>query len=256
MKNSILLVLFFITSFTFGQSINDYKAVIIPMKYDFQKSENQYRLQTKSKVNLESAGMKGFYAMESIPAEYNERCNLLTLDVIEEKIFLATKLSLVFKDCSGKIIYQSPPGKSKEKDYEMAYTDAMNNAFQFVNELNYEYNGGSANANSLSTSESSTNVVSTSNTSAVVAATPIATNEVKTIASSNQILYAQATNYGYQLINSEPKVIMKIYKTSNPASFMAKKEEVQGLLISKEGNWFFEYYQNDQLVSEKINVKF
>ncbi len=70
------------------------------------------------------------------------------------------------------------------------------------------------------------------------------------------LLYAQPTSYGYQLIDSEPKVVMKVYKTSNPASFMAKKGDVQGALVSKENQWFFEYYQNDKLVSEKIDVKF
>jgi hypothetical protein len=70
------------------------------------------------------------------------------------------------------------------------------------------------------------------------------------------LLYAQPTSYGYQLIDSEPKVVMKVYKTSNPASYMATKGSVQGALVSKDNQWFFEYYQNDQLISEKIEVKF
>jgi hypothetical protein len=37
---------------------------------------------------------------------------------------------------------------------------------------------------------------------------------------------------------------------------MAKKGDVQGALVSKEDQWFFEYYQNDKLISEKIEVKF
>jgi hypothetical protein len=49
---------------------------------------------------------------------------------------------------------------------------------------------------------------------------------------------------------------MKVYKTSNPASYMAKKGDLQGALVSKDNQWFFEYYQNDKLVSEKIDVKF
>jgi hypothetical protein len=58
------------------------------------------------------------------------------------------------------------------------------------------------------------------------------------------------------LIDSEPKVVMKVYKTSNPASYMAKKGEVQGALVSKDNQWFFEYYQNGILISEKVEVKF
>jgi hypothetical protein len=47
-----------------------------------------------------------------------------------------------------------------------------------------------------------------------------------------------------------------VYKTSNPASYMAAKGSVQGVLVSKDNQWFFEHYQGDKLISEKINVKF
>jgi uncharacterized UPF0160 family protein len=255
MKNCILFLLLFIANYSFSQSINDYKAVIIPMKYDFQKSENQYRLQTKTKVNLASAGMVGFYFVESTPAEYNDRCKLLYLDVVEDKAFLTTKLSVLFKDCNGTIIYQSPNGKSKEKGFEDAYTEALVEAFKYVTKLEYAYNGGNANTSANATS----NVVAVP-TTVVAVATPVvnvAVSASNTTAENNlNVLYAQPTSYGYQLIDSEPKVIMKIYKTSNPSSFIAKKEAIQGTLITKDNQWFFEYYQNDQLISEKINVKF
>ena len=75
----------------FSQSVYDYKAVIIPLKYDFLKSENQYRLQTLTKVNLVKAGFQAFYSNESIPAEFNDRCSLIYVDVKNEKAFLCTR---------------------------------------------------------------------------------------------------------------------------------------------------------------------
>ncbi|TDD96273.1 hypothetical protein [Flavobacterium cellulosilyticum] len=252
MKNSLLFLICFIASNCFSQSINDYKAVIIPVKYEFQKSENQYRLQTKTKSYLQTAGMTGFYAIETIPAEFNDRCKLLYIDVVEDKAFLTTKVFLLFKDCNGKIIYQSPAGKSKEKQFDSAYTEALNEAFKFVADLNYKYNGGSSNTSSITTTYSAS--------TAAVAASPVlnvpVTTENATAESNLNVLYAQSTTYGYQLIDSEPKVIMKLYKTSNPSSFMAVKGTIQGVLVAKENQWFFEYYQNDQLISEKISVKF
>lgn len=260
MKNTILFLFFCVASFGFAQSINDYKAVIIPMKFSFQKEENQYRLQTKTKVNLELAGMTGFYAVESIPAEFKDRCDLLYFDVVDEKAFLATKLSIVFKDCSGKVIYQSPIGKSKEKEFDATYTEAMNEAFKFVNELNYKYNGGSSNTSSIATaySPSKAEIVSSSPVSLVAAQVvnePVNTGSAVSDTAVD-VLFAQPTSYGYQLIDNEPKVVMKLYKSSNPSSFMAKKGDIQGVFISKGNQWFFEYYQNDNLISEKINVKF
>ena len=49
---------------------------------------------------------------------------------------------------------------------------------------------------------------------------------------------------------------MKLLKTSRQDSFIAIKDGVQGSLNAKDNGWYYEYYQNDKLVSEKISVKF
>ena len=66
MKKRILFLLLFVVSYGFSQSINDYKSVIIPLKFDFLKSENQYRLATLSKFNLNKAGFEAYYTNETI----------------------------------------------------------------------------------------------------------------------------------------------------------------------------------------------
>ncbi|MDD5152159.1 MAG: hypothetical protein PHC28_17055 [Flavobacterium sp.] len=256
MKTRFLFLMLFIASYSFSQSVNDYKAVIIPMKYDFLREENQYRLQTITKINLQKAGFRSFYVNESIPAEFKDRCNLLSVDVKKENAFLATKLSIIFKDCYGVVIYQSAIGKSREKEWGLAYYEALNDAFKSVYDLNYKYNGNTNTGTKSAVVSESTPLVSTP-AAAVVVPINKETNEPKTTENTSaNLLYAQPTSYGYQLINSEPKVVMKVYKTSNPASFMAIKGSVQGVLVSKENQWFFEYYQNDQLFSEKVEVKF
>ena len=102
MKNIFLTLFLLFASYSFAQSVNDYKAVIIPMKYDFQKSENQYRLQTITKINLQKAGFKAFYATEAIPAEVTDRCSLLYFDVKKDNGFLVTKLFVTFHKHSQK----------------------------------------------------------------------------------------------------------------------------------------------------------
>jgi hypothetical protein len=252
----------FIASYGFSQTVNDYKAVIIPMRYEFQKSDNQYRLQTLTKVDLHKAGFQAFYANEAIPEEFNDRCELLYVDLKKENAFLVTKLYITFKDCYGKIIFQSPIGKSREKEFEVAYADALNQAFLSVYDLQYKYNGTKAGSKAAPMSAAATSVPVVSAPAAVIsaAAVPAAKNEASDLKISENkstgMLYAQPTSYGYQLIDSEPKVVMKVYKTSNPASYMATKGSVQGVLVSKENQWFFEYYQGDKLISEKIDVKF
>jgi hypothetical protein len=272
MKTRILLLLLFIASYSFSQSVNDYKGVIIPMKYDFLKTENQYRLQTITKMNLQKAGFQAFYSNEQIPADFTDRCSLLYVDVKKDNAFLISKLYVVLKDCYGAIVFQSAIGKSREKEFETAYADALNQAFISVYALNYKYNGNtnfSPKSGIVSQSVPVAVPPAVSVTPAVVvpevvvpavavsAPVSVAKNEPKISEGTiSNMLYAQPTSYGYQLIDSEPKVVMKVYKTSNPASFMATKGSFQGVLVSKDNQWFFEYYQNDKLISEKIEVKF
>jgi hypothetical protein len=134
----------FISSYSFSQSVNDYKAVIIPTKYVLQKSDNQYRLQTLTKMNLQKAGFQAFYNNEQIPVELSDRCSLLYIDVIKENAFLVTKLFITFKDCNNTIVFQSAIGKSREKEFEKTYVEALNEAFKSVYALRYKYNGGAS----------------------------------------------------------------------------------------------------------------
>jgi hypothetical protein len=231
--------------------VNDYKAIIIPLKYDFQKEENQYRLQTLTKFNLTKAGFQAFYSNESITLELNDRCKLLTVDLKKESGFLVTKLIVVFKDCYGVEIFKSEVGKSREKQFEEAYKEALNNAFVSIYALEYKDNPNL---------EEKLAIIPEITTQVVNSIIPIKTTKSdpnKVLENSDAtLLYAQPTSYGYQLIDIEPKVVMKVFKTSNPVSFMATKGSVQGILVAKDNQWFFEYYQNDLLISEMINVKF
>ncbi|MEZ0184515.1 hypothetical protein AB9T89_19890 [Flavobacterium oncorhynchi] len=248
MKLKVLLTLLLCSVLGFSQSINDYKAVIIPLKYDFIKTDNQYRLATMTKTNLVKAGFQAFYVNEEIPAGFSDRCDLLYIDVKRDNAFLVTKLFIEFKDCYGKVIYTSETGRSKEKDYELAYKESLEDAFKSVNALHYKYSGKSA---APVSNKAQTVVAATPLVPAVqIAATPAAD------VSDPNLLYAQPMENGYQLIDKTPKVVMKLLKTSRPDSFIAIKNGVQGSLNAKDNQWYFEYYQNDKLVSEKVSVKF
>lgn len=251
MKLKFLFLLLLISSYGFSQSVNDYAAVMIPLKYEFQKSDNQYRLNTLTKFNLQKAGFTAYYVNENIPTDIN-RCSFLTVDVVRDNAFLTTKLYVVFRDCYGKEVYKSEVGKSKEKEFEVAYSEALNMAFTSVYALHYKYNGkvAAANQNTVVASPAVAPLAVAAVSTAAAVVTPAAD------LSDPNLLYAQPTENGYQLIDKTPKVVMKLLKTSRPDSFIAIKDGIQGTLNAKDNQWFFEYYQNDKLVSEKISVKF
>ncbi|TDE29220.1 hypothetical protein E0I61_08620 [Flavobacterium ranwuense] len=254
MKKQFLLLLLLAVSYSYSQSVNDYKAVIVPLKYDFLNGENQYRLSTLTKFNLNKVGFVAFYSKETIPGEYSNRCDLLYVDVVKESGFLTTKLYITMKDCNDKIIFQSAVGRSKEKEYQVAYTEALNEAFQSVYDLQYKYSGiSTAKVQSAIQPE----VVKPATASVTVVKTAVSEPVVGiALLTDSNLLYAQPTATGFQLIDSTPKVIMKLFKTSQPNSFIAIKDTVQGSLILKDNQWYFEYYQNDKLISEKVAVKF
>lgn len=255
MKIRILFLLFFVTGHSFSQSVNDYKAVIVPLKFEFLKSDNQYRLATISKFNLGKAGFQAYYSNEALSNEDVDRCSLLDFDVIKDRSFLTTKLYVVLKDCYGKIIFQSETGVSKEKDFELAYREALNEAFASVYALNYKYIGPIKEVNGA-------NKTSLSDGSFVVRPHGVLRTEKKVpvvteaLIQDTGFLYAQPIVSGFQLVDTTPKVVMKVYKTSNAGCFIAEKDNDNGVLISKEGQWYFEYYRNDKLFSEIIAVKF
>ena len=255
MKSKFLFLLVFVSSYSFSQSVNDYSAVIVPVKYDFIKNENQYRLCTLTKFNLVKAGFEAFYTNETIPKEYSDRCSILNIDVIKENGFLITKLYVILKDCNGKVVFKSQVGKSREKDFEIAYTEALNLAFESVYALHYKY-AGSPVANNLSPVA----VIPPAATVSAIAVVPTPVLAVNTasngVAQEGTVLFAQPIKNGFQLIDTTPKVVMKVYKTTNPALYLVIKESNQGVLIQKDNQWFFEYYQKDVLMSEKIEVKF
>ncbi|WP_432442334.1 hypothetical protein [Flavobacterium tyrosinilyticum] len=249
MRIKILLTAILCSVVGFAQSINDYKAVIIPLKYEFMKTDNQYRLATLSKQNLTKGGFEAFYSNEQLPEGYTDRCQVLYMDVIRDNAFLVTKLIIQFKDCFGQVVFTSEAGKSREKEYEIAYKEALDNAFKSVYALHYKYSGNPV-ANSKTSAPVKAAVATT------VVATPVSTASSPDLKDPN-LLYAQPTESGYQLIDKTPKVVMKLLKTSQPNVYIAIKDNVQGSLILKEdGQWYFESYQNDKLVSEKIVVKF
>ena len=273
MKNFFQFLVLFFAINSFSQSVNDYKAVIVPLRFEFMKTDNQYRLATISKFNLTKAGFIAFYSNESISSEYNNRCSLLYFDVVKEKAFLATKLHVFLNDCNGKSIFISESAYTKEKDTQLAYTEVLNKAFESIYSLQYKYNGGMSLDRITSQSETRTMPSATVITPVVSAVVPVVAVPVAAIIPTKvvekkvveakiqevqipNLLYAQATATGFQLIDSTPKVVMKLLKTSQENSFIAIKGTIQGSLILKDNQWYFEYYQNDKFISEKIDVKF
>lgn len=224
-------------------SINNYKYVLVPARFEFLKADNEYGLNTLTKSLLEDVGFTAFLTSEVLPADIAaNRCNALKAEVTEKKKFLTTGLILVLKDCLGNTIYKGEEGKSREKEWQAAYSDALRKAFISLNAAQYKFDSTAA-AQPIA-------AVAGPAPATVTPATPAMVTE------SKDMLYAQANANGYQLIDITPKKVMTLLKTSQQDSFIADDGVSKGIVFRKNGEWFFEYYKDDKLVSQKLNIKF
>ena len=70
------------------------------------------------------------------------------------------------------------------------------------------------------------------------------------------IWYAQEIPNGFQLVDSSPKVRLRIYHTQKEGIFLAKGEDYEGVVYNDQGSWYLDYYLNGELVHQVLNIKF
>jgi len=226
----------------FAQSFNDYKYLIVPEKFEFLSENNKFNMNALTKMMFEKYGFQVYYPGQQLPDELAlDRCKAMYADVINQSGLLSTTLVIVLKDCSGKVLFTSQKGTSKEKSHQKAYYAALREASQSIGELNYKYSGKETGSPSTKAAQ---NIPA-----AQQAATPVTIN-------NDNVLFAQPIANGYQLVDGTPKIVLKIYKTSQQDSYTAVSDSKNGVVFKRGNDWIFEYYQNDKLISEKLNIKF
>ena len=125
----------------FGQSPADpYKYVIIPKKFDFLRKENQYRVNSQTKYLFEQNGFTTLIAGEEYPADLVANpCLGARANVIDESNSFTTKLRVSLINCLNQEVYTSEQGRSKEKEFNKTYSEALKMAFESIAALKYQY---------------------------------------------------------------------------------------------------------------------
>lgn len=120
--------------------LNAFKYIIIPRKYDFLKTENQYRLNTITKHLFDKAGYLTLIQGNEYPDDVIANpCIAATANVIDESKAFTTKVRVELKNCYDKVVYTSEQGTSKIKEYDKTYRDALEKSFVSIQELDYVY---------------------------------------------------------------------------------------------------------------------
>ena len=268
------------TSSVFSQTtLNNYKYIIIPKKYGFLKSDDQFQLNSLTKFLFNKYGFEALMEGETYPDDLNaNRCLALTTDVIKDSGFLKTKLQIELRNCNGLTVYTSQEGESREKDYSKAYAEALRNAFKELQIMNYKYvpSGKTSEITVQETNnqtevskeiaqlraeiqnlkqEKETQASPVSVVNDLQQATENSNTHVASLAENNSgVLYAQAIDNGFQLVDSSPKVIYKIKNTSMENMFLV--EGRNATLYKKDNQWIMEYYEDNILKQDVLNIKF
>ncbi len=281
------LTVLFVISSTFAQyNLNEYKYVIVPKKYEFLKKANQYRLNELTEFLFNKYGFETLMEGDTYPEDLvRNRCLALKSDVTKDSGLFKTKLNVELKDCNDQIIYTTQTGESREKEYSKAYNEALRDAFKSFETINYKYvpkkndvavetkvevNNTNAVVNEIQQLKEEIQALKAKKETEVVAEVPqmkvveeeiIETPAKKEMpkvsqpeSSGSDVLYAQAINNGFQLVDSSPKVVYKIKKTSLENVFLV--EGINGTLLNKDGQWILEYYENGSLKQKSLNIKF
>ena len=279
-----LFVFLFVITVSFGfsqEDLNKYKYMIIPKKFDAFKKENQYKTSTLVKYLFSNNGFNAVYD-DALPEDLKaNRCLGLKVSVDNRSSMFTTKTALVLKDCNSQEVLHTIIGNSKEKEYESAYREALTEAFGTIKALDYKYSPDKKKKKAMAdnvkgikevpqpknkTDERVVKQVATPENQMYKSAEPVV-SKIKKEGSvgkkkeinernSRNILYAQKITNGYQLVDSTPEICLKIYHTSAPNVFTVIHDEDNGVVFKKEGKWYLEYYLDDVLKTEELNIKF
>ncbi|MEX6690940.1 hypothetical protein QTN47_25750 [Danxiaibacter flavus] len=253
---AILLALSFAITARSQNTINSYRYVLVPQKFDFLRSDDQYGVNTYTKLLLQGVGFNAFLTNEVLPPEVAaNKCNALKAEIVEKKKFLTTVLTLLLKDCQGNVIFKSGEGKSSAKEWAVAYSEALQNAFASLKAAQYKYDSTKA-IQPMETAASAVPPASVAATASPVPSAGVVAGTAAVTVESNNVLYAQLSPNGYQLVDTTPKKVMTLLKTSQQDIFIADDGVLKGIVFRKNNEWFFEYYKNDKLESLKLNIKF
>ena len=123
---TVLCFCFFTNGYT-QKTLSNYSYIVIPEQYDFLSEKDKYQINSLTKFLFNKYGFHAFFENE-LPENFII-CDGLKADVIKVRAVLYTKLQIVINDCHGNEVYRSAEGRSKIKEFNKVFNDALRKAF-------------------------------------------------------------------------------------------------------------------------------
>ncbi len=291
MKKVLLLSVFlFGLVATSNAQFNDYKYIIVPIKFSAFKNQNEHQTSTLIKYHIAKNGFNVVYD-NALPDDVTKnRCLGLYVDFIDKSSLFTTKAFLEFKKCDGTVVFTTKEGRTKIKEFKGAYSAVIEQAASSLIGKEHAYKEKvmpktvttaptpsvkekmeekeavipakpASTQKSVSVVETMTEKTKASVKETAVTATKPVTNTrppSPTIEkqATNGILYAQPIAGGYQLVDTTPKVKYILEATSIDDVFLVNQDGINGVVLKKDDTWYLEYKGANGKVSKELIIKF
>ena len=249
LSNSIVIFFIFKTSLAAQTDLNQYKYVSVPDRFDFMKTNDQYQISSLTQFLLNKKGFNVLESIENYPSDLaSNSCLLLDMNIEKIKGFLKTKLEVQFINCKKEVVFRSAIGISKEKDFKMAYHQALRAAFDSIEGLNYNYEA-SATIDISAPIETSTAVIPkpiVQTPSAPVVAASVDSVDSPELPKTLIV----STAYGYDITDANGSVLYSIHPTMEEGIFIIDK--LPGIAYKRGKRWVREYVLEKKTVIEPL----
>lgn len=229
MKKFLVLLMALFSIATFAQKK---QIILISSKYEFQKQKNSFNINNMLKAILVSNNFQVYFDDEVLPIEVVQNsCNALKGVLVDKSNMFVTKVKLQLKDCQNNLVFETAEVKSREKDIQTGFIEVI----RLLSPELKKYKATVIQKKEVV--EAPSQIVETP--SGIV---PVANVKYQFVEIAN----------GYAIMDNTPKVVLQIYKTTNPNVFIADKFGVKGVFTKLENKGIFEYYLNDKFVVEEF----
>lgn len=259
MKKSILFLLMAVVLLQtqlFAQENNpkrldNYKYVIVPIQFPFQKTPNQFQFNTAIRHLLVEENFTVLMDVEEYPDELAfNRCLALYADVvnISEGMFsMHTELEVLLRNCKNQIVFRTKVGKSRTKDVGQSLKEALIDAFLSFRGVHYKYNGNAG-------FEDDSVYADKHSSGETAAKTPLSITLGKEYIFEGQIYEVNEIEAGYLLIEQATQNRIALFNITKGNNVLYNSKDINGTaIIEKDGSAInIDYYDADSASVKRI----
>ena len=248
MKQFIVIIfacLISISAISQSTDLSNYSYVVVPDRFEFLSTPDRYQLNSMAVFYLNKSGFNAF--LSSKMPNVN-RCDGLYADVEEFGGIFGTKLQVVLRDCNDNEVYRSEEGRSKYKEYDKSYQDALRKAFESIERLRVKQKDfvllkDSSTVNGDDTMKSKSELVSeVSSQVSMVSGIMLPTSKFSNYSKDGKSFLLRKTSDGYSLYEENTssedgfQLMGKIVVMEKVVKYMDTSGKVFDAVFDAEGN--------------------